>query len=339
MTRQDDERNVVQVTRVISNYMLKHADRSVSINELCRACVDAGLSVSKPYVASIRRQVGALTLKRIEVTGNEVAMRVTVPAAVEQFALRANPDELARERDAKAQREAERAEKWRARQAEREAQWALERAQAAQQEAAQQEAVVVEQVNEQQEALEQEQANMTALAAEVGRVETVAEEHKGAPEAPKPPPKRRTAAMVAERRQFLNQLLDDDPGIDPVVALGRLREKFGSGLSNTYVYETCRIAREIHGLPTVARRNDEHGRIYGGREPLPTFEAPEGEEEFASTPEEDLAWLARQAGDIMRQHNLVGVTLTMSVAPVTGERSAEWEFEVAPRTGRGTLKF
>lgn len=339
MTRQDDERNVVQVTRIISNYMLKHANRSVSINELCRACVDAGLSVSKPYVASIRRQVGTLAASnRIEVTGNEVAMRVTVPAAVEQFALRANPDELAKERDAKAQREAERAEKWRARQAEREAQWALERAQQA---AAQQEAAVVEQVNAQQEALEQEQANMTALAAEVGRVEAVAEEHKTerAPEAPKLPPKRRTAAMVAERRQFLNQLLDDDPGIDPVVALGRLREKFGSGLSNTYVYETCRIAREIHGLPTVARRNDEHGRTYGGRDPLPTFETEAEEEEFASTPEEDLAWLARQAGDIMRQHNLVGVTLTMSVAPVTGERSAEWEFEVAPRTGRGTLKF
>lgn len=153
-------------------------------------------------------------------------------------------------------------------------------------------------------------------------------------------PDRRLAQTRAEKRQFVNDQLDADPGLDPIVLLGRLREKFGSALSNSYVYDTCRVARELHQLPQLSTTTAHTRKDVNGRTSLPAFgvapDAPELEpkegEEFAATPEEDLHWLAMQASDIMRAHQLAELTLTLSPA------GGDWEFKVT-RTGRGTLKF
>lgn len=168
----------------------------------------------------------------------------------------------------------------------------------------------------------------------------VPEPVQGRPAAPsKPHPLMRGAQQRAEKRQYVNELLDADPGLDPQIIIGKLKERFRSSLDHRYIYDTCRIARELHQLPQLPLR-EPHARVDTERRPLPTFEAPvvvagpapELDTDFAATPEEDLQWLAEQARDIMRAHQLGELVLTLT--PV----GAEWEFKVL-RTGRGTLKF
>lgn len=149
----------------------------------------------------------------------------------------------------------------------------------------------------------------------------------------------RNAQQRAEKRQYVNELLDADPGLDPQIIVGKLKEKFQSALDHRYIYDTCRVARELHQLPQLNLR-EPHLRTDTERRPLPTFgapavgaePAPESDTDFAATPEEDLQWLAEQARDIMRAHQLGELVLTLTPA------GAEWEFKVL-RTGRGTLKF
>lgn len=150
----------------------------------------------------------------------------------------------------------------------------------------------------------------------------------------------RNAQQRAEKRQYVNELLDADPGLDPQIIVGKLKEKFQSALDHRYIYDTCRVARELHQLPQLNLR-EPHLRVGTERRALPTFEAPvvtagpimsESDTDFAATPEEDLQWLAEQARDIMRAHQLGELVLTLTPA------GAEWEFKVL-RTGRGTLKF
>jgi len=172
------------------------------------------------------------------------------------------------------------------------------------------------------------------------------EEEVMTPEAPAPvaaPPTLsltgRNAQLRAEKRQYVNELLDADPGLDPQIIVGKLKEKFQSALDHRYIYDTCRVARELHQLPQLNLR-EPHLRTDTERRALPTFEAPvtsagpapESDADFAATPEEDLQWLAEQARDIMRAHQLGELVLTLTPA------GAEWEFKVL-RTGRGTLKF
>lgn len=150
----------------------------------------------------------------------------------------------------------------------------------------------------------------------------------------------RNAQQRAEKRQYVNELLDADPGLDPQIIVGKLKEKFQSALDHRYIYDTCRVARELHQLPQLNLR-EPHLRTDTERRALPTFGAPvvaagpavpESDTDFAATPEEDLQWLAEQARDIMRAHQLGELVLTLTPA------GAEWEFKVL-RTGRGTLKF
>lgn len=79
---------------------------------------------------------------------------------------------------------------------------------------------------------------------------------------PKPPEEPMNAPLtaaprprgMAARRQYLNELLDADPGIDPTILQGRIKERFGKGIGTPYLYDCCRVAREIHGLPQIPER-------------------------------------------------------------------------------------
>lgn len=66
---------------------------------------------------------------------------------------------------------------------------------------------------------------------------------------------------IAERRKYLNDLAEQDPSIEPLDAVKKVREKFGIGLSSSYAYETVRLAREVaiangatHLKPVFTRR-------------------------------------------------------------------------------------
>lgn len=364
-----------QVITVIAEVL--HRDPRASINDLCRACVDAGLrKISKPYVARLRKQLGKAIRRddAIDTGDGNVAVRITATPAE---AIRRKPEELARERAEKARREAEREEAQRARQAEREAQWAAEREAQAQFEA--------------RRVLEQARADASAQAPlwapgqplpPIDALQAPEQAREGAPAPagatidapaglpdPAPPapagapssaeqsaqpdpsalsPRRRAeATRRAKCRQYLNELLDADPGLSAKAAQKALREKFGVGLDVTYIYETCRLAREIAGLPTIPMKRPYTKRSGLTREMHPgvppwnefdeQFDAPPepqtDEEAPAQTPEEDLAWLAGQARDVMRAHNLS--TLAMDV--VEGE--ASWTFTEKPRTKSGKTRF
>lgn len=143
--------------------------------------------------------------------------------------------------------------------------------------------------------------------------------------APNPEARRRTTAGMMLRRQRLNELLDENPGADPAALMGRIREEFGVGLAWDYVYDTCRVAREMHGLPRIPEYGP-HGvprTVDGSPQPLPKFAAEEGE--YAETPEEEFTWLARQANDIMRAHGLTELSL------VVENGRAKWRYQVVKK--------
>ena len=62
---------------------------------------------------------------------------------------------------------------------------------------------------------------------------------------------KRSDAAVKLRREWVNFQLDNDPGIAPQTLIGLAKELFGIALSWDYVYDCCRVAREIHGLPAI----------------------------------------------------------------------------------------
>jgi hypothetical protein len=71
------------------------------------------------------------------------------------------------------------------------------------------------------------------------------------------------------RIAFVNELLDKDPGLHPDQLKFHLREKFDKTLDAAYLYEVCRLAREVHGLPQIPTRVDEDGRASPGPVPMP----------------------------------------------------------------------
>lgn len=152
-----------------------------------------------------------------------------------------------------------------------------------------------------------------------------------------PPPiisarKKMATANMMIRRQYLNELLDKDPGADPRKMVLAVKEKFGIGLDIHYVYATCRVAREVHNLPRIPEREDPNGREFVKREPLPTYggATDDDEEEYANNPDDECLWLAKQAGDVMRAHGLTELRLT-----VEGGK-AHWSYTVM-RTGKGEV--
>lgn len=63
-------------------------------------------------------------------------------------------------------------------------------------------------------------------------------------------PLRNVEAMKI-RRDWLNEFLDQNPGAHPLEIIGVMRTLFGIATTPEYVYETCRVARELHGLPPL----------------------------------------------------------------------------------------
>lgn len=79
------------------------------------------------------------------------------------------------------------------------------------------------------------------------------------------------ASSTAAKKAFINELLEKDPGMRPAIIQGRVQEKFEVGINPTYLYEVCRMARELHGLPQIPTRHDPNGRLTGTSPPmLPT---------------------------------------------------------------------
>lgn len=162
------------------------------------------------------------------------------------------------------------------------------------------------------------------------------------PEPPKPAPqkavvpesRRRTVIGRMMRRQRLNVLLEEDPGAEPMVLMGKIKEEFGMGLDWRYVYETCRVSREIHGLPQVPDVKP-HTRAPGEVRPLPTYGLPfvdPEDDEFADTPEEEIRWLAEQIADIMRAHSLTEVRLEAAHGKV------KWRYSIV-KTAEGEVSI
>lgn len=143
--------------------------------------------------------------------------------------------------------------------------------------------------------------------------------------------RRKTAAGTLIRRQRLNELLEQEPGADPMMLMAKLREEFGRGLDGRYVYATCRIARELHQLPQLASKPYVE-RNYPHKEALPTFDAPEEEDE-TPTLEEEARYLAQQLADLARAHGVTSFDLALSA-----DGEITWDYSVM-RTGKGSMKL
>lgn len=293
-----------------------------SINDLCRACKDAGLQVSKPLVARARKVIVRAVLDRtsgalkntVDAEGHPaVLIRTHTPPE-----LMAPPTLSPEEKAAKLERERARVVEQKERELEREMQWVKERTEERKAFEATHNAVV--------------SAMQYKPATPGGESNTTPP-----PTAPLPEPatgKTRSAADVAMRRSFLNALLDADPGAHPQVLMGKLQEQFGTGLSWSYLYETCRVAREVSGLPQLPEREGGEREPGLTRQGLPSFPAAATESEpEVVTLAEDLQWLAQQARDVMRAHGLSDLAL------VADETGAEWTWTEKPKSGSGKLKF
>lgn len=292
-----------------------------SINDLCRACKDVGLQVSKPLVARARKVIvravkaplshAKVTEEKDEKGERVVLIRTQTPPELMGPPM-ASPDEKA----AKAERERARVVEQKERELEREMQWAKERV-------------------EERKAFEA--THNAVVEAMRYKPTTPGENENGeAPPAPLPEPatgKTRSAADVAMRRAFLNALLDAEPGAHPQVLMGKLQAQFGTALSWSYLYETCRVAREVSGLPQLPEREGVEREPGLTRQGLPVFAPAEVVEPEVVTLAEDLQWLAQQARDVMRAHGLSDLAL------VADEAGAEWTWTEKPKSGSGKLKF
>jgi len=151
--------------------------------------------------------------------------------------------------------------------------------------------------------------------------------------APHPEARKRTTGGRMLRRQWINEYLEQEPGVDPTILLGKLKEAFGIGLDWRYIYDTCRIAREIHKLPQIPEAPRLNGRAPGPREPMPTYAPGElAEDDFSDSPDEECKWLAQQANDIMRAHGLTELRMVMEGG------KARWTFKVV-REESGEVTF
>ncbi len=287
-----------------------------TINDCCRELVRAKVAISKPLAAKLRKNI--MRAIRDAVTAVDAArdaglppntlvkLKIAVPPGFSETNFNKAADEKARA-EAK-EREHEREEKWKARAAEREREWAEER--------------------EREKA-----AEAPATPSEPFYMQPVPA--LPATTSPVPVPVRRGAANRALRRQYLNELLDADPGADPLAVAAAVKGRFGIGLDWTYVYDTCRVAREVHKLPQI-RTHAFGERSEHERPGLPEFEATGEERAAGANPEEDVAWLMRQLRDVMRAHGLASMTIAAS------EAGASWEFTEKPREPRkasGEVKF
>lgn len=197
-------------------------------------------------------------------------------------------------------------------------------------------------VRERAEAAKAAAAHVQSVVAEIER-----EAAKPAPKpTPAPAPKRKSNTLM--RRARLNELLDADPSMPPQAAQVKLWEEFGIALGIGYIVETCAAAREIAGLPPL-RTIAKHTKTQPGSPRAVEADDPNVVDEEAlveaetrqavrvgqlatpTNPDEEVASLARLAGDLMRAHGISDLRLVV----VAGE--ADWEFSFT-KTNRGSTK-
>jgi hypothetical protein len=142
--------------------------------------------------------------------------------------------------------------------------------------------------------------------------ERVAESHLGA--------QKRKGMWI--RRSYLNDLLEKDPGADPQALLAMVRARFGMGISVDYAYETCRIARQIHGYPDIPTQNRR------SRDEMERDAEHDADEELPL--EEELAEAARQLADTMRAQGLTQLSISIDGG------KARWSYKIA-RSGEGEV--
>ncbi len=304
-----------------------------TINDCCRELVRAKVAISKPLAAKLRKNImrairdAVATVDVAKKAGlppnTLVKLKIAVPPGFSETNFNKAAEEKARA-EAK-ERDEERERKWQTRAAEREREWAEERERDS---AARAQAAIIT-------------SDAPPRSMNERAIEFIAEHGLPPPEEPArvpvpvPVPVRRGAANRALRRQYLNELLDADPGADPLTVASAVKSRFGIGLDWGYIYDTCRVAREVHKLPQI------RSHVYGERSEherpgLPEFEATGEERAAGANPEEDVAWLMRQLRDVMRAHGLASMTIAAS------EAGASWEFTEKPREPRkasGEVKF
>lgn len=325
----------VAITDVIDT-LTKAAREYPSIDDICKECLKRNIAVTQPIAAAARRDYQKGVRRSVPVLGlNGETFREGKVTASAETLMAINQAEALEKQQAEREQQKQRA-------AEREKEW-QERAERQQQELEQ------EQKKKEQEQVAQvpviqltEQAPPAASSSDVVLIEPrrpYATPRVVTRPAPKPTKQTKQNAKVrAEKRAYVNELLDADPALTPQVIMGKVFERFGRGLGWDYVYETCRVSRELHQLPLLQPLGPHARPNASSPEPLPKFVAPGSaedeadEEEFAATPDEDVQWLMEQARDIMRQHNLTQLTITL--APEGGD----WECMVAPRVLRGSVK-
>lgn len=112
---------------------------------------------------------------------------------------------------------------------------------------------------------------------------------------------RRTIEGTMIRRGRLNEIVEKDPSIHPLNAAVMLRNEFGLALDTTYIYETCRIARHLHGLEPIGERDESRGRAPAQpSEDLPPL-----------TVDAELDWISERLAEVVRAHGLSGLDVKL----------------------------
>lgn len=142
-----------------------------------------------------------------------------------------------------------------------------------------------------------------------------------------------TAAGTARRRQRLNELLDASPGAEPLALQAQLRSEFGVALDVAYIYATCLVAREPHGLEQIPEHDTPERsfstRASPDRPDLPAaVEAPAEETSL----DDELRFLAQQMKDVILAHGLDELRLW------TEPGNVFWSYEIK-KSGAGRLRI
>lgn len=119
--------------------------------------------------------------------------------------------------------------------------------------------------------------------------------------------RRQTEAGTALRRRWLNLKLELDPTPHPSTFLARMREVFGVALGNDYVYDTCRVARDLNGISQIPYRIDTDARLTSG----------------ATSAENRLIEIAKLLKDACAAHNLSAAQLEFAAGKV------RWRYEIS----------
>lgn len=119
------------------------------------------------------------------------------------------------------------------------------------------------------------------------------------------------------RKQYLNVKLEEDPQQKPHDLNARIREVFGIGLTDEYVYDTVRIAKQVAGLEVNPRRTRRT------KAEMARARAPKTKQEKAKA--------------VMRAQHQVDLRKMAAAEPLAQEYLLSWELPSA--AGAGAVKY